>query len=165
MDTETWVSKESWPWRRQLFLIKSPALTSFYLQSLCPWHCTKVFWHHTINRLQERGVERGSTRRSSFERTREGHAIKWTLELFQRRRWGNFWETGWSAYGLFWALRYLPSWTELSWTVLAWPTTKAVYRLSRHATWIWFRCSNSRQYVNFFTGVWSVLIQLVLALC
>ena len=28
--------------------------------------------HHTIDRLEERGVERGSARRSSFERTREG---------------------------------------------------------------------------------------------
>ena len=29
--------------------------------------------HHTIDRLEERGVERGSAGRSSFERTREGH--------------------------------------------------------------------------------------------
>ena len=28
------------------------------------------------------------------------------LELFQRRCWGNLWETGWSTYGLFWAHRY-----------------------------------------------------------
>ena len=33
-------------------------------------------------------------------------SIRWTLELFQRQRWGNFWETGWSAYGLFRAHRY-----------------------------------------------------------
>ena len=29
--------------------------------------------HHTIDRLEERGVERGGAGRSSFERTREGH--------------------------------------------------------------------------------------------
>ena len=29
--------------------------------------------HHTIDRLEERGVERGSARRSSLKRTREGH--------------------------------------------------------------------------------------------
>ena len=29
--------------------------------------------HQTIDRLEERGVGRGSARRSSFERTREGH--------------------------------------------------------------------------------------------
>ena len=28
-------------------------------------------------------------------------SIRWTLEGFQRPRWGNLWETGWSAYGLF----------------------------------------------------------------
>ena len=29
--------------------------------------------HHTIDRLEERGLERGSARRSSLKRTREGH--------------------------------------------------------------------------------------------
>ena len=29
--------------------------------------------HHSIDRLEERGVESGSARRSSFERKREGH--------------------------------------------------------------------------------------------
>ena len=48
--------------------------------------------HHTISHLEERGVERGSARR--------------TLELFQRQRWGNFGETGWRAYGLFQGHRY-----------------------------------------------------------
>ena len=40
-------------------------------------------------------------------------SIRRTLEPFQRRRWGNFWETGWSAYGLFRAHRHH---TELNWT-------------------------------------------------
>ena len=31
---------------------------------------------------------------------------RWTLEPFQRKCWGNFWETGWSTYGLFWVHRY-----------------------------------------------------------
>ena len=35
-------------------------------------------------------------------------SIKWILEPFQRRRWGNFWETGWSTYGLVRAPRYRP---------------------------------------------------------
>ena len=42
------------------------------------------------------------------------HQIRWTLELFQRQCWGNFWEMGLSRYGLFWAHRYHP---ELNWTV------------------------------------------------
>ena len=62
---------------------------------------------HTIDRLGERGVERGSARRSSFERTRRGpSSVRRTLEPFQRQRWENFRETGWSAYGLFRARRY-----------------------------------------------------------
>ena len=44
------------------------------------------------------------------------HQIRWTLELFQRQCWGNFWEMGLSAYGLFWAHRYH---FELNWTVEA----------------------------------------------
>ena len=40
-------------------------------------------------------------------------SIRRTLKLFQRQHWGNFWETGWGAYGLFRALRYQiePTWT------------------------------------------------------
>ena len=40
-------------------------------------------------------------------------SIRRTLELFQRQRWGNFWETGWSASGLFRAHR---NHVELNWT-------------------------------------------------
>ena len=36
-----------------------------------------------------------------------------TLEPFQRQRWGNVWQTAWSAYGLFRAHRYH---LELNWT-------------------------------------------------
>ena len=42
-------------------------------------------------------------------------SIRRTLEPFQRQRWGNFWEMGWSAYGLFRAHRYH---LELNWTEL-----------------------------------------------
>ena len=41
----------------------------------------------------------------------------WTFEPFQRQRWGNFSETGWSACGLFRPHRYH---LELSWTIAAW---------------------------------------------
>ena len=43
---------------------------------------------HTIDRLEERGVERESTRRMSLK-GRES-AIVNQMKLFQRRRWGNF---------------------------------------------------------------------------
>ena len=63
--------------------------------------------HHSTDRLEERGVERGSARRSSLKgRERRPQSIRRTLELFQRLRLGNFRETGWSAYGLFRAHRY-----------------------------------------------------------
>ena len=82
----------------------------------------------------ERSVDRGSSRRSSLKGTREGHRqealddLPWkdergpsslgqTLEPFQRQRWGNFWETGWSTYGLFQAHRYH---LELNWTAMWW---------------------------------------------
>ena len=47
--------------------------------------------------------------------------IRRTLEPFQRQRWGNFWQTVWSAYGLFRAHSYHLelNWTELNWKVLA----------------------------------------------
>ena len=72
--------------------------------------------HHTIDCLQERGVDRRSTRRSSLKGRDWGpSSVRWTLELFQRRRWANFWETGWSAYGLF---RTHRCHLELNWTQL-----------------------------------------------
>ena len=41
--------------------------------------------------------------------------IRRTLELFQKQRWENVWETGWSAYGLYRAHRYH---LELNWIEL-----------------------------------------------
>ena len=45
--------------------------------------------HHTIDRLEERGVERGRTRRSSLK-GREQAIVRQTLEPFERQCWGNF---------------------------------------------------------------------------
>ena len=44
---------------------------------------------------------------------RRPSSVRRTLKMFQRQRWGNFWETGWSAYGPFQAHRYHH---ELNWT-------------------------------------------------
>ena len=41
--------------------------------------------------------------------------MRWPLELFQRQRWGNFWEMGCSADGLFQVHRHH---LELNWSVL-----------------------------------------------
>ena len=46
-----------------------------------------------------------------------------TLELLLRWHLGHFWETGWSAYGLFQAYRYIPNWTEPNWTERHCPKT------------------------------------------
>ena len=72
--------------------------------------------HHTIDCLEERGAERTSVRQSSLKGCdeKEPLSIRYTLEPFQRQHWGNFWETGWSTYGLFWVHRYH---LELNWTL------------------------------------------------
>ena len=77
------------------------------------------------------GVKRGSARRSSLKGRERTIVIRRTLEPFQRQPWGNFWKTGWSAYGLFRANRYH---LELKWTelkdhkVLKSLTTEGLYR-------------------------------------
>ena len=40
-------------------------------------------------------------------------SVRWTLKLFERQCWANFWEMGWSAYGLSWVHRYHLEW---NWT-------------------------------------------------
>ena len=52
--------------------------------------------------------------------------VRRTLDPFQRQRWGNFWETWLSAYGLFRAQRYH---LELNWTELNSVTTLKISHL------------------------------------
>ena len=69
--------------------------------------------HHSINRLVERGVERGSTD-DLFWKDKQGPlSIRRTLKLFQKQCQRNFCEMGWSAYGLFQAHGYH---LQLNWT-------------------------------------------------
>ena len=72
------------------------------LRSLRPYLWAQSRGHHTIDRLEERGVERGSARRSSFERTREGHRQS-------DEHWS--WDGGAHTYGLF-PIDYSFNWTE-----------------------------------------------------
>ena len=70
--------------------------------------------HH----LEKRGTERGNPRRCfSWKDKRGPSSIRWTSKPFQRQRWGNFWETGWSTHGHFRVHRYHPepNWTEQKW--------------------------------------------------
>ena len=57
--------------------------------------------HHTTDRLEERGVEEEALDDLPWKDERGTLSIIQTQELFQRQRWGNFCETGWSAYGVF----------------------------------------------------------------
>ena len=99
------------------------------LRSLRHYLRAKSQGHHTTDRLEERGFERGSARRSSlkgreravFNQTNTGTVSK--AILGKRLR-----ETGWSAYGLFRAHIYPLelNWIEPKWsfectnTILRW---------------------------------------------
>ena len=95
-----------------LLLRRSEVLKSsrHYLRAQSQGH------HETTNRLEERGVERGSARRSSLkgqERVIINQTVQ-TLEPFQRQRWGNFRERGGSTYNdrLFQRIDTTLKWTE-----------------------------------------------------
>ena len=92
-----------------LLLGRSEVLKSLWLylreQSQC---------HYTIDRLEERGVERGSARRSSLNGQEKAIISPTNIENVSKATVGHFWETRWSAYGLFRAHRYR---VELNWTV------------------------------------------------
>ena len=69
-----------------------------------------------------------------------GPSTRRTLEPFQRHRWGNFWETGWSACGLFQEHRYH---LELNWNmhllltdliIVRWPC--AIRRMLKSNYWL-----------------------------
>ena len=81
------------------------------------WEAWDTTCRHKAKDITPGGERRGKRKRWMIflKRTREGHR-QWdkTLEPFQRQCWGNFWETGWSTYGLFRAHRYHPerNWTE-----------------------------------------------------
>ena len=100
--------------------------------------------HHSIDRLEERGVERGSARRSSLKDQRGPSSIRRTLEPFQRQCRENFWETGWSACGLFWVYRYHP---ELDWSELY----KSIL------------CSDWRSFQKFLNVIQNLLVSTVSA--
>ena len=67
--------------------------------------------HH---RLEERGVERVSARRSSLNGQDRAIISQTNIETVSKATLGHFWETRWSAYGLFRAHGYR---AELNWTV------------------------------------------------
>ena len=99
-------------------LLDAWSLRSELLRSLR--HCMKEQSqkYHTIDHLEERDVERGSTRQSSL---RGLSSIRQTMELFERQCWENWWDT--HTVQAFLSTK-IPSWTELeahlTWTELKW---------------------------------------------
>ena len=91
-----------------------------------------------VDRLEQRRRNRKrSTIFLSWKDAKGLSSVRRTLEPFQTNVWGNFRETGWSAYGLFRAHRYLErNGTDL---LVIWNTdmfeTRAWARFSRRWTW------------------------------
>ena len=78
------------------------------LRSLRYYLWTQSQWHHTIDCLEKRGVEREALDNLPWKDERGPSSIRQTLEMFQRWHWGNFWEMdSWSGLcGLFQVHRY-----------------------------------------------------------
>ena len=60
----------------------------------------------TIDRLEKRVWKEEALDDLPSKDERGPSSFRRTLEPFQRQSWGNFWERGWSAYGLLRAHRY-----------------------------------------------------------
>ena len=71
------------------------------LRSLRHYLSAQSQGHHTIDRLEERGVERGSARRSSFNGRERAIVNQTSTGIVSKATLGTSQETGLSAYGLF----------------------------------------------------------------
>ena len=75
------------------------------------WDIT--YWHKAKDIIPptawRRDMERGGTRLSPLKGWETAVVNQMNTETVSKQRWGNFWKTGWSAYGLFQA-----HWTELT---------------------------------------------------
>ena len=105
------------------------------LRSLRHYQWAHCQGHHTINCLEETGVQRGNTWWSFFKRweLKSLSSVRLTLELFQRQDCGNLWE---SVSGPSWARGYC---LELTWTqlMMASKLQVLVYDIPSSTTAIW----------------------------
>ena len=62
--------------------------------------------HHTIDRWRKEEWKEEALDNLHWKDERGPSPVRRTLELFERQRWGNFWDTGLSEYGLFRVHRY-----------------------------------------------------------
>ena len=69
-------------------------MSVYTVLNLPTWHATSIgrYSHSYSVRHFLRGWERGSARRSSLKGERGSSSLRQTLQLFQRQRWGNFFE-------------------------------------------------------------------------
>ena len=94
-------ARKSWPPKVSVFLKTS--------QTLLSHPPAQHQGHHTINhRPEERGMERGSARRSSLKGRERAIVNQMNIRLraISRQCCGNFWEMWWSTHGLFRVHRY-----------------------------------------------------------
>ena len=70
------------------------------LSSLSHYMRSQSQGHHIIDHLEERGVERGSARRSSLKGRERAIVSQTNIGTVLKATLGNFWEIKWSAYGL-----------------------------------------------------------------
>ena len=75
----------------------------------------------------ERRRKKGSARRSSLKGRERVFVNQTNIGTFQRQLWENFWETGWSAYGLFQVHLYH---LELNWTAHKYANLYSVFSYS-----------------------------------
>ena len=88
--------------------------------------------HHNVDCLCRREVLKEEALDDLQWKDARGQlSIRQTLEPFQRQCWGNFWEMGWSTYGLFWAHRHHLelNWTELNCQKACWKETKQLGKI------------------------------------
>ena len=110
--------------------------------------------HHTIDRLEERSIERGNAQRSSgpWKDEKGPSSIRPTLELFQKQHWENSWETGWSTYGLSRAHRYH------LWTKLNWPFAVTRCKSSRMTLWTSYYAIYLIDFTLWFYGLYILTV-------
>ena len=117
-----WTALDMLEWREMIEQIdwraKQPSQVACFSEDLKYWEAWNPTCEHkakgitpSITWRREAWKEEAQDDRP-WKDERGSLSIRRTLESFQRQGWRNFWETGWSAYGLFRAHRYH---LELNW--------------------------------------------------
>ena len=101
---------------------KQPSQVAYFLEDLKCWGAWDTTCRHKAKDITPLTAERREAWKEEalddLPWKDEGgpSSVQRKLEPFQRRHWGNFWEMGWSVYGLYRVHRYH---FELNWTCWA----------------------------------------------